>query len=1319
MRIRHLRPGTSLLLCFLLLCPTLPAQNPLDSQSMVKPDPKHAKKLADLGAREEASGQYVLALGAYEEAARYAPFDVTIVGKAAALRSKLTRGCVENAERLALDGNFTAATEQLAEALSIDPGNTIVLERMQQMEAMKGTKRDTAVELPTEGLAKLTPDKVRKSFNMQTELRSAYEQVAAAYGVKATFDPELASRNVRLRLQDVDFDTAMKVLTAETATFWRPLNPKQFFVAADTAEKRKAFEQQIEQTFTLPTSSSASDMTELVRALRELTGVQHIQQSVPSHTITIRDSVQRAQLAGAIIKELEQERGEVLLEIELLDVDLETARKIGVTPPSSVRIIPVSPSLSNQLRTAPSLTALLTILATVFGGPLGAAASGGVASLASSIPSVIALGGGKSLFLLTLPGASVDFSQGLSLVQSGRQILMRAQDGKPATFFVGDRYPITLSLLSGSLGAVGFTPNVGGTGVTIPTEQFPVGQGPVALVAADFRSSGLLDMAVLNQVDNTLTILLNQGTGATTQFLQSTGSPIPLGGASSSATTGIVSSPATLTVTTATLQSIAVTPANATLAAGGTQQFTAMGTFSDGGTQDITRDVSWTTTNAGVVAIGQSTGVAIGQGPGTAQIAATLGGVLSLPSTVTVTAAVLQSIAVTPASASLAKGATQQLTATGTFSDGSTQNVTTTATWASSNTTTATVGSGTGLVVGVAQGTTQISATLGSVVSPNAAMTVTSATLQAIAVTPASFTIAKGTSGQFTAAGNYTDGTKQNLTTAVTWSSTPSSVGTIGANTGLAFGAGAGTAQITATQGGVGIPTGLATGSFNTKTDSFPDLIVTSQVTNQVMVLLGNGDGTFTDPKKAVTYPVGKNPSAVATGTFHTLTDSNQGFVVTNFDDNSYSVFTGNADGTFTEVAGSPFALAAGEEGPVAVTVNDFDGDGIPDLAIVNENSGNVAVLKGKGDGTFKEFTGSPIAVGKVPVAISSGNLTGSTGPALAVVNQQDNTVSVLLGNGDGTFVATPQSPLATSATPSGVAIGASLQGTGGGMAVSNRSSGTVTLYLDLGNGLFTQALEQAAGTNPGALITGEFTNSTFQDVVVANNISGSAGQVTLIVSPASLLSNPAIAQQPYPGAEYIDIGIKVKATPTLNENDEVTLQMDFDIKSLAGTSINGIPVITSRTLTQMIRLKENETSLITGLLDREETRIISGLPGFAEIPGIGYAFGARTNTFKDSEMLILITPRKVRSPIHDSKLIYAGRGDVGGRGSAGAGVQSVPEPVPPSSQPRPENVPAPAPVNPETPPAPAPQPQQQQPPPQPTPQPPPQPTPEQPPPQN
>jgi Flp pilus assembly secretin CpaC/uncharacterized protein YjdB len=1276
-----LRPALSLLLSGLLLCGQLPAQSGAsggkpaqDPFAVVKPDPKLAKKLAELAAKAEAAGDEEGALRAYEEAARYAPFDVTMVSKGAALRSKLVRAHVDNAERLALDGNFHGATLELGSALSIDPSNTIIEERLRQLQARGDDKEELQPEEPPTGLPVLQPQKVTPSFNLRGDVRSAYEQIASAYGIKASFDADLPARSVRLHLENVDFDTAMKVLTLESGTSWRALNAKLMFVFADTTEKRRQFEPEVEETFHFSVSLEAAEMTELFRIVRELTGSQHIQQSVASRSLTIRDTVPRVRLAGEIIRQLEHDHGEVLLEIDLLEVDRTTGSKLGITLPSSVTMSAIPPTLIQQVRSAPSLTALLTLLATIFGGPAGAASAAGITSLASAIPALVALGGGKSTFLLTLPTASAQFSQALSLVHSGRQVLLRAQDGKPATFFVGDRYPITLSLLSGSLGTTGFTGNPGGTGVTIPTQQFTVGQSPVALVTADFRSAGTEDLAVLNQADNSISILLNQGANSVSQFAQATGSPFLLAGGAPGNTQGIVSPAVNLTVTSATLASIAVTPANFSIAKGATLQLAATGTFSDGTTQDITHAVSWSSSNTAIAAINPASGIALGLLTGTANITASLGGITSPAVPLNITSATLQSISVAPATPSIALGTTQQFTATGTYSDLSTANITTSVTWASSVPGTASISAGTGLAHGLVAGTTQITATLGTVASAALPLKITTATLKSIAVVPATPSIGLNATQQFSATGTYSDGTTQDISGNVLWTSSNTSAATINASSGLATGVGAGTAQITATQGGAGIPAALAVGSLNTTTDSFPDLLVASQVTNSVSVLLGNGDGTFSNPTTSVAYTVSRKPTAIAVGQINTNSNTNLGFVVTNFDDNTYSVFTGNGDGTFAQVKGSPFALpnvvANSEQGPVAITISDFNGDGIQDLAIVNQTSNTVTVLKGNGNGTFSEFSKSPITVGTTPVAIASGTLSASTGPALVVANRADGTISVLLGNGDGTFTFSSQSPVTVGTSPSAVVIGSFLEGSSG-VAIADAGADAVSIFVDAGSGLLVSALEPAAGTNPVALLAGDFTSSTFPDIVVANDIPLVSGQVTdglvtLLTSPTSLISNPAISQQAYPGSQYEDIGLKVKATPTLHPNKEVTLQLDFEIKALAGSSVDGIPVITNRTLTQVVRLKEDETSIITGLLDQEETRTISGLPGFAQIPGVGYAFGAHNNSFTNSELLILITPRRVRLPFRESHDIYAGRGDATGRGSSGANVPLAPPPEPP-----------------------------------------------------
>ncbi len=268
-------------------------------------------------------------------------------------------------------------------------------------------------------------------------------------------------------------------------------------------------------------------------------------------------------------------------------------------------------------------------------------------------------------------------------------------------------------------------------------------------------------------------------------------------------------------VTQATLVSIAVTPANPSIASGTKEQFTATGTFSDNTTQDLTQSVTWSSSAASVATISSaagSNGLATSVAAGSTTIKASSGSI-SGSTTLTVTSATLVSIAVTPTNPSIVKGTTRQFTAMGTYSDNTTQDLTAAVTWNSSNAAVAaisnTVGSK-GLATSVAAGSTMITAISGSI-SGSTTLTVTSATLVSITVTPINPSIALGTTQQFTATGTYSDSTTQNLTAAVTWSSSATGVAAISnavGSKGLATPVATGSTTITATSGSI---TGTAT----------------------------------------------------------------------------------------------------------------------------------------------------------------------------------------------------------------------------------------------------------------------------------------------------------------------------------------------------------------------------------------------------------------------------------------------------------------------------------------------------------------------------
>ncbi len=327
------------------------------------------------------------------------------------------------------------------------------------------------------------------------------------------------------------------------------------------------------------------------------------------------------------------------------------------------------------------------------------------------------------------------------------------------------------------------------------------------LVSIDVEPSTLTIPAGLNQQftatgtfsDNTVqdltaTVAWSSSAPAVATVSSATGSAgmalaVASGTATITASVGNVSGSTLLTVTNATLASIEVGPPDLSVPVSQTQQFTATGILTDNSTIDLTTAVIWSSSAKGVATVSNDTasaGLATTLTPGTATISATLGS-MSGSTTLTVTAATLKSIAITPASSSIASGTIQQFTAIGTYSDASTQDITQFVTWVSSVPAVAVISNAAGYngtATGVSAGSTTITAALGSVVSNSATLTVTNATLQSISITPNSASMASKTNLQFTATGNFSDNTTQNLTKLVTWASSNKNVAAISNATG-------------------------------------------------------------------------------------------------------------------------------------------------------------------------------------------------------------------------------------------------------------------------------------------------------------------------------------------------------------------------------------------------------------------------------------------------------------------------------------------------------------------------------------------------------
>lgn len=295
------------------------------------------------------------------------------------------------------------------------------------------------------------------------------------------------------------------------------------------------------------------------------------------------------------------------------------------------------------------------------------------------------------------------------------------------------------------------------------------------------------------------------------------------GPATISATVSGISGTSNASVGAAVLSSITVTPSNASVAMGETQAFAANGIFSDGSSTDITSSVTWSSNAANVAAV-DATGLATGVASGSTAITAT-SGTVSGSANLTVTAAKLTSIDISPDGDSIPVGGQDQLLLTGTYSDGTTQTITT-ATWSSSDSTLASVDPNTGLVTGVADSSGNaitITAQAGGLTNTTT-IYVTSAVAESIFLSPATASIASGTTLQYTVNGVFSDGSTQPLTSGLSWSSSAPSVAGI-SSAGLAAGATPGQSTITATYGSM-----TATATLTVTAATLKAIVVTPPV---------------------------------------------------------------------------------------------------------------------------------------------------------------------------------------------------------------------------------------------------------------------------------------------------------------------------------------------------------------------------------------------------------------------------------------------------------------------------------------------------------
>lgn len=565
------------------------------------------------------------------------------------------------------------------------------------------------------------------------------------------------------------------------------------------------------------------------------------------------------------------------------------------------------------------------------------------------------------------------------------------------------------------------------------------------------------------------------------------------------------------------LRSIQINPVSPSVPLGENQQFTATGHYRDGATKDLTSSVAWSSANNTVATISGS-GFAASRATGSATITATLSGV-SGNGTLIVTNAILVSIAITPANPNVLLGTLQQFTATGTFSDQSTQDITSSVTWSSSNKGVASMGGG-GLVTALALGSFTISATSGSISSSTTA-NVQLSVLTSLAIDPVNGKIAQLTSQQFHATGTYSDGSTQNLTEKVSWTSSNTAAATI-ATSGRLKGLAPGTTTVAATIGSF-----TASATLNVTNATIVSISVTpsAQTIAPGTALAFMAIGHFSDSTAQVitidSIWSSDNPTVAIVGAAGTAV--------------AYSPGTANISATFSGVSSSvPLYVTSATVSAITVTpataaltpttslnfvatatLSDGTTQVITNIAKWTSSDSTVAAVSGGGRVTANAIGSATITAqfgsisGNATILVNPSQLTSlQISPASATIPQQIGFAFLATGTfSDGTTQDLTRFALWTSSAPSvatisaGHAIGLE-PGTSTIVALFDAEAGTAQLTV-------TSATPTSLVISPAntSLDRGSFTRFT----AVANFSDGTTRDVTRWVTWTSSDANVAV----------------------------------------------------------------------------------------------------------------------------------------------------------------------------------------------------------------
>jgi general secretion pathway protein D len=412
-------------------------------------DEKEARSAYSLGLKLEKQQHFNAAFEQFDRAVRLDPRNAKFFETRELAKAGLVYEHVERGNLLLYGDQRARAAEEFQAALDLDPGDQFARQRLE--DSAHAPRQELLRAATTVGDSEeihLQPTKDRASFQFRGDVRAMFTQLASSYGMTVEFDDSVTSQQVRFYVDDVDFETALKLASGVSKTMWTALGARQFFVAKDNTENHKQLDRMSLQTFILPPHSATAEVQDIINTLKNVLEVRFVTSGQTADIIEVRSPQPILAACAKLMAQLTGDHPQVMLDIDVYEISHQLTQNIGVHVPNTFNLynIPAAAlaglggqnisQLINQLIASGGInqangTAISSLLAQL----------GGQGNSIFSQP-LATFGGGLTFMGLSLDQLAANLSVNESWVRSLEHLNMRASDSGDATFHLGTRYPI-------------------------------------------------------------------------------------------------------------------------------------------------------------------------------------------------------------------------------------------------------------------------------------------------------------------------------------------------------------------------------------------------------------------------------------------------------------------------------------------------------------------------------------------------------------------------------------------------------------------------------------------------------------------------------------------------------------------------------------------------------------------------------------------------------------------------------------------------------------------------------------------------------------